>query len=106
MIDNGNKQAPLSPMQKYKNNYNLKDNRLEGREARHGYMGTLDDTKAKIAVIWNTIDKVISSDSFTKSDIERLIPMVMRQQQTTLESRIRHTGKARLYPKVITNEQK
>ena len=38
MIDNGsNKQAPLSPMQKYKNNYNLKDNRLEGREARHGY---------------------------------------------------------------------
>ena len=30
----------------------------------------------------------------------------MRQQQTTLESRIRHTGKARLYPKVITNEQK
>jgi hypothetical protein len=37
MIDNGNKQAPLSPMQKYKNNYNLKDNRLEGGEALHGY---------------------------------------------------------------------
>jgi hypothetical protein len=49
-------------------------------------MGTLDDTKAKIAVIWNTIDKVISSDSFTKSDIERLIPMVCGNNRQPLKA--------------------
>ena len=48
-------------------------------------MGTLDDAKAKIAVIWNTIDKVISSDSFTKSDIERLIPMVCGNNRQPLK---------------------
>ena len=49
-------------------------------------MGTLDDTKAKIAVIWNTIDKVIGSDSFTKSDIERLIPMVCGNNRQPLKA--------------------
>ena len=49
-------------------------------------MGTLDDTKAKIAVIWNTINKVISSDSFTKSDIERLIPMVCGNNRQPLKA--------------------
>jgi len=49
-------------------------------------MGTLDDTKAKIAVIWITIDKVISSDSFTKSDIERLIPMVCGNNRQPLKA--------------------
>lgn len=49
-------------------------------------MGTPDDTRAKIAVIWNTIDKVISSDSFTKSDIERLIPMVCGNNRQPLKA--------------------
>jgi hypothetical protein len=68
-------------------------------------MGTLDDTKAKIAVIWNTIDKVISSDSFTKSDIERLIPMVCGNNRQPLKAGFDILEKLG-YPKVITNEQK